>query len=67
MSSADSKTFLFQFLNIFDVFTVWKVIVYSTAFMVIYNLSKTKSYATIITLTLVVSLSGIGLAQLFYN
>ncbi len=67
MDTESSKTFLFQFLNIFDVFTVWKVIVYSTAFMVIYNFRKTKSYAVIITLTLIVSFAGIGLAQLFYN
>lgn len=67
LDSAQSKTFLFQFLNIFDVFTVWKVIVYSTAFMVVYNFSKTRSYATMITLTLLMSFIGIGFAQLFYN
>lgn len=67
MNSDASKTFLFQFLNIFDVFTVWKVIIYSTAFMVVYNFSKTKSYATMITLTLIVSFAGIGIAQLLYN
>lgn len=65
MDFSQSETFLFQFLNIFDVFTVWKVIVYSTAFMVIYNFSKAKSYATIITLTMVASLVGIGFSQLF--
>jgi len=64
MDSSLSKTFFSQFLNIFDVFTVWKVIVYSIAFMVVYKFSKTRSYATMITLTLVISFIGIGLAQL---
>ncbi len=61
----DSKTFLFQVLNLADVFVIWKIFVYSVAFSVIYKFSATKSYATIISLYLVYAFIGIGFAQMF--
>jgi hypothetical protein len=66
MDLSESKTFFFRFLNIFDIFTVWKVIVYSTAFMVVYNFSKVRSYTTIILLTLISSFIFIWISQLFF-
>ncbi|KAA3615109.1 MAG: hypothetical protein D8M58_22000 [Calditrichaeota bacterium] len=65
MDLSESKTFLFQLLNLVDVFSIWKVFVYSTAFIVIYKVSATKSYATIISLYLIYSFVLIGIMQLF--
>ena len=65
MDASQSKTFLFMLLNMVDLFSIWKIIVYATAFMVIYNFSKQKSYATIIALFVVASLIGFGFNQIF--
>lgn len=65
MDLSESKTFLFQLLNIVDIFALWKIFVYSTAFMVVYKFSVAKSYATIITLYLIMAFIGIGFAQMF--
>ena len=65
MDLSESKTFLFQLLNIVDIFAIWKVFVYSTAFMVIYKFSTAKSYITIIGLYLIVAFIGIGFVQMF--
>jgi len=65
MDLSESKTFMFQLLNIVDVFAIWKIFVYSTAFMVIYKISAGKSYTTIIVLYLIMALIGIGIAQMF--
>lgn len=65
MDVSQSKTFVFSMLNMFDVFSIWKIVVYASAFMVIYNFSKQKSYATILSLFIVMSLIGFGFSQLF--
>ncbi len=65
MDLSESKTFLFQMLNMVDIFAIWKIFVYSTAFMVIYKFSSSRSYATITGLYIVVSFIGIGFAQMF--
>ena len=65
MDLDQSKTLLFQVLNLVDVFAIWKIFVYATAFAVVYQFSKGKSYITVISLYLVASIIGIGFTQIF--
>lgn len=59
-----SKTWLFQLLNIVDVFIIWKIIVYSIGFSVVFKLSKNKSYATLSVLYVVFAIITISLTRL---
>ncbi len=65
MDPSEYKTVTFQVLNAFDVFAIWKVILWSIGFAVIYRFSYKKAYATIITLYVLFTLFSIGLGQLF--
>lgn len=65
MDGSQSKTFLFQLLNLVDVFSIWKIVVFSIAFAVVYQFNYQKSYSTIIALFLVASMIGIGFTQIF--
>jgi len=65
MDLADKKTVLFQLLNAFDVFTVWKIILWSIGMNAIYNFTKTKGYIASISLYSIYLAISIGLSQLF--
>lgn len=65
MDDAESKSIMFQILNLFDVFSIWKIIVLSIGFSVIYRFSKGKSYAAVITLYVIYGVIALGLSQLF--
>jgi len=65
MDSGQSKDILFQLMNAFDVFTIWKIILWSIGFGAIYNFSKGKSYITVITLYVIYLIISISLSQLF--
>lgn len=65
MDPAESKSVLFAILDAFDVFTIWKIIVFSVGFAIIYKFSRGKGYAAVITLFLIYLILKIGLGQLF--
>lgn len=65
LDPADSKTVVFQLANMVDIFTVWKIFVFGTAFAVVYKLSPGKSYGTITALYVVFALIGIGISHMF--
>lgn len=65
LSSSESKTLLYNLLDVFDVFTIWKIIVYSIGFAIIYNFSMKKSYTAVIALYVVYAGISISLGQLF--
>lgn len=65
MDADKSNTVLFQILNAFDIFTIWKLVVWSVGFSVVYQFSKGKSYTATITLYILYSVIAIGLTQLF--
>jgi len=64
MDASLSKTWLFQLLNIVDIFTIWKIIVFGLAFSVVFKLSKNKSYATLSVLYVVFAVISIILTRL---
>ncbi len=65
LEPADSKSIIFKLFNAVDLFSIWKIIVFSIAFSVVYKFSKGKSYGTIISLYVVYTFIIIGLGQLF--
>lgn len=65
MDVADNKTVLFQLLNAFDVFTIWKVILWSMGMSIIYQFSRAKGYTAVISLYVIYLAVSIGLSQLF--
>ncbi len=65
LSGSESKTLLYNLLDVFDIFSIWKIIVFSIGFAVIYNFSMKKSYIAIIVLYLIYTGVSIGLGQLF--
>ncbi len=65
MDSSQSKTVLFGILNAIDLFAIWKIIVFAIGFSVIYNFSKGKSYAAVISLYVLYTLGAVGISQLF--
>ena len=65
MDLADKKTVLFQIMNAFDLFTIWKIIVWGLGMSVIYKFSKAKGYTASITLFVIFLAISIGLSQIF--
>jgi hypothetical protein len=65
MDSSESKTVMFKILNAFDIFAIWKVIVISIGFSILYKFSRGKSYSAIGGLYAIYILIAIGLSQLF--
>lgn len=65
MDTSESKSVLFNILDAVDVFTIWKIIVFSVGFAIIYKFSKGKGYTAVITLFLIYLILKIGLSQLF--
>jgi len=64
MDEALSKTWGFQLLNLIDVFVIWKIIIYSIAFSIVFKLSKNKSYATLSVLYVVFAIITISLTRI---
>lgn len=65
MDLADKKTVLFQIMNAFDLFTIWKIIVWGLGMSAIYKFSKAKGYTASITLFVIFLAISIGLSQIF--
>lgn len=65
MDLADKKTILFSLLNAFDVFMIWKVILWSIGMSAIYQFSRAKGYTAVISLYAIFIAISIGLGQLF--
>ena len=65
MDPAQSQTTLFKLLNAVDIFTIWKIILWSMGFAIIYHFSQKKSYITIISIYVFYILLSIGLGRLF--
>lgn len=65
LSSSESKTILYNLLDVFDIFSIWKIVIFSMGFAIIYNFSMKKSYIAVIVLYLIYSGVYVGLGQLF--
>ncbi|NOX89582.1 MAG: YIP1 family protein [Calditrichaeota bacterium] len=65
LDPANSKTVLFQLLNGVDVFAVWKVILWSIGFSIIYRFTRKKSYIAITTLYIIFLLFTVTIGHLF--
>ena len=62
---SEKSTAWFQFLDAFDIFVIWRIIVLATGFGIIYKFSKAKSYTAIIVLYAIYQAMKIGISQLF--
>jgi len=65
MDPSKSKTILFQILNAVDIFNIWRIILWSIGFALIYRFSPKKSYIAVISIYLFYILLSIGLGRLF--
>ncbi len=65
LDPADYKTALFQLLNAFDVFTIWKLIIWAAGMSAIYQFSKKKGYIASLTLYGIYLAVVIGISQIF--
>lgn len=65
MDPAQSRTALFQILNAVDIFNIWRIILWSVGFAVIYRFTLKKSYITVISIYVFYILLSIGLSRLF--
>jgi hypothetical protein len=65
LSGSESKTLVYNVLDVFDVFTIWKIVVFSIGLAIIYNFSMKKSYTAVIVLYVVYAGISISLSQLF--
>ena len=65
LSNSESKTLFYNLLDALDIFSIWKIIVFSIGFAIIYNFSMKKSYIAVIVLYLIYAGVSIGLGQLF--
>lgn len=65
LSSSESKSLLYNVLDVFDIFAIWKIVVFSIGFAIIYNFSMKKSYIAVIVLYVIYAGISISLGQLF--
>lgn len=65
MDPAQAKTAIFQIMDAFDVFTIWKIILLSLGFGIVYKFGKGKSFAAVIILFVLYMAIKIGISQLF--
>jgi len=65
LGSASANTVLFTILDAFDVFAIWRIILISTGFAVIYNFSMKKSFTAVILLYVIYKFISLGVNQLF--
>jgi hypothetical protein len=64
LDSAESKTLVYQILAGFDIFTIWKLVLWAIGFRVLYQLNKEKSYAVMAVLFVIYLVISIGFSQL---
>lgn len=64
MDLSQKKTPLFMILDAIDVFTIWKIVLWSMGMSIIYQFSKAKGYTAIISLYAIYLLVVIGISQL---
>jgi hypothetical protein len=67
MDPSQFKSLSFQLLNVFDVFTIWKVVVFIIGFMVFYNFSRNKAITGIVILFIIFTAIKIGWIQLMMS
>jgi hypothetical protein len=65
MDESQSKTILFQILDSLDLFAIWKVIVFSIGFGIIYQFGKKKGYMVIVPIYLIIAAITVGFKQMF--
>ncbi len=65
MDPSEFKTVTFGILNLVDIFSIWKIIVYAIGFSVIYKFARNKGYITLVVLYLIYGFAAIGFTQLF--
>lgn len=64
MDLSQKKTPLFMILDAIDIFTIWKIVLWSMGMSIIYQFSKAKGYTAIVSLYAVYLLIVIGISQL---
>lgn len=62
---SEARTPLFQFLNIFDIFTIWQLVVVATGVAIIYKFTQAKAYLVVLIPYALYKGITIGLGQLF--
>jgi len=67
MDPAQFKSLSFQLLNVFDVFTIWKLVVFIIGFMVFYNLPRSKAITGIVILFVIFTAIKIGWIQIMMS
>jgi hypothetical protein len=65
LNSGEADSVLFKILDGFDVFAIWKIIVFAIGFSVFYQMTRTKAYTAITSLYIVYLIISISLSQLF--
>ncbi len=65
MDESESGTVLFQVFDAVDLFAIWKIVVFSIGFSVIYQISRKKGYMAIVPLYLIIVAISIGFKQMF--
>jgi len=65
LDPADYKTVFFQLMNVVDVFTIWKLIVWAAGMSAVYQFSKKKGYIASLTLYGIYLVVSIGISQIF--
>lgn len=65
LDPSQSKTLLFQILNAFDLFAIWRVALWGMGFAVIYNFSKRTSYTAVISVYVIYLAIAIAISQMF--
>ena len=62
---ADAETVIFKLANAVDIFSIWRIVLWSIGFGVVYKLSSEKSFSVVISLYVVYVLAYIGISSLF--
>ncbi len=62
---SDAETVIFKLANAVDLFSIWRIVLWSIGFGVVYKLSGEKSYSVVISLYVVYVLIYIGISSLF--
>jgi hypothetical protein len=65
MDVSEAHTLLFKFLNIFDIFTIWEIVVVAIGIAVTYRFTKSKAYLAVLIPYSIYKAIAIGLSTLF--
>ncbi len=62
---SDAETVIFKLANAVDLFSIWRIVLWSIGFSIVYKLSGEKSYSVVISLYVIYVLIYIGISSLF--